>query len=85
MCGGSHSRKLLVASAAACAGLLMFAGLSMSDLPAGPAFHPKEGEVVAILSKRTNKFLEVSAHDGRLRATADGMIVLDAVVADLAR
>ena len=49
----------------------MFAGLSMSDGPAIPTFHPKEGEVVAIYSKRAGKFLEVSQHDGRLRATAD--------------
>ena len=64
------SRKLLVASAIACAGLLMFAAaVSMSD-DVAPSFVPKDGGLVAIFSKKTGKYLEVSPHDGRLRATA---------------
>ena len=33
-------------------------------------FLPKEGEIVAIRSAHAGKYLEVSPHDGRLRATA---------------
>ena len=63
--------KLLVASGTACLALLIFAAVSMSDDGVTPSFLPKEGEVVAIYSKQTGKYLEVSPSDGRLRATAD--------------
>lgn len=61
--------QLLVACACACAGLLLLTAFSSSDV-AGPMLQPKEGEVIAIFSKERGRFLEVSPHDGRLRATA---------------
>ena len=65
------STKLVVASAVACTGLLMFAALSMADDgPMAPAFSPKDGAIVAIKAKKNGKYLEVSPADGRLRATA---------------
>ena len=71
MSGGvSTSKKLIVASAIACAGLLAFTAISMGDSTVGNSFMPSEGEVVAIRSVHTGLFLEVSPDDGRLRATA---------------
>ena len=66
----TQSNKLILMSAVACASLLMFAGMSMSDGPAR-TFAPKEGEIVAIRSRHTGKYFEVSPEDGRLRATAN--------------
>ena len=65
----TRSTKLIVFTGVACAGLLIFTAVTSSD-GAAPMFKPKEGEVVAIYSKHAGKYLEVSPHDGRLRATA---------------
>ena len=62
--------KLLVASTVASVALLIFAASYASDDVKLASYLPKEGEVVAVRSLYTGKFLEVSPHDGRLRATA---------------
>ena len=65
----TRTGQLILFTAAACGGLLLFTGLFSSD-GAGPLFRPKDGELVAIFSKHAGKYLEVSPLDGRVRATA---------------
>ena len=62
--------KFLVACAAACIGLVTLAGVSMREEVHTTSFVPKDGEVVAIKSLETGRYLEVSQDDGKLRANA---------------
>ena len=64
------SKKLIIASAIACGGLLLFTAVATTGDSSIRTFLPKEGEIVAIRSAHAGKYLEVSPHDGRLRATA---------------
>jgi hypothetical protein len=66
----SMSKKLIIASAIACGGLLLFTAVATTGDSSIRTFLPKEGEIVAIRSAHAGKYLEVSPHDGRLRATA---------------
>ncbi|KAL1515781.1 hypothetical protein AB1Y20_002397 [Prymnesium parvum] len=62
--------KFLVACGVACLGLLLFAGVAMTDGPVGSAYVPKDGEVVAIRSVHTGRYLQVSQTTGKLDANA---------------
>lgn len=64
------AKTLILASAFACGGLLLFAAVATTGEGGGRSFLPKEGEIVAIRSTHAGRYLEVSPHDGRLRATA---------------
>ena len=67
----TRTTKLIIFTAVACSGLLLFTVFFSSDGAFGePIFKAKEGEIVAIYSKHAGKYLEVSPHDGKLRATA---------------
>ena len=78
MVGGTLRTKLVVATGTACFALLVvFTSLSAEEIK--PSYLPKEGEVVAILSRHNGRFLEVSPHDGRLRATAQPLTKKDAL------
>ena len=67
----TRTTQLIAFTAVACGGLLLFTGLASSDGTNGPLFRPKDGEIVAIYAKHVGKYLEVSPHDGRVRASAE--------------
>ena len=67
----SRSLPIFVACAVACVALLAFAAQFVSESSNAALFQPKEGDVVAIKSTSTGKYLEVSPLDGKLYASAD--------------
>ena len=67
----TRTTKLIIFTGVACGGLLLFTALFSNDgLLSEPVFRPKEGEIVALYSKHSGKYLEVSQEDGKMRATA---------------
>ena len=60
----TRTTKLIIFTGVACGGLLLFTALFSNDgLLSEPVFRPKEGEIVALYSKHSGKYLEVSQED----------------------